>query len=317
MQDSVQEEQQSPGIRLIKCENFIEFVQCIDNRFKTAHNVLWRGQGDSAWFLESSLERRVRNVLHSKDPEYGYKGGATLPDSVVKRNGTNAYQSIYDVLPRFPELCTAEASETMVWTNARHFGMITPLLDWTRSPYVAAFFAFADVDFSDQSKMDGEVAIWGMHCSQLRDNVVLVDAKEAADPKYFFNLVLDRSTTNRRMHAQQGVFTYVDPPLRLEALVKARVEKATDPTVWLEKIVVPKKSAGDALIHLNRMNINFTTVYPDFNGACLNANMSAMSSSYEGRVGRGFESTPGFEFMRTERNIGKEMQAPETLPGMD
>jgi hypothetical protein len=39
------------------------------------------------------------------------------------------------------------------WALGRHFGLITPLLDWSDSPYIAAFFALSE-RFADIQKKD-------------------------------------------------------------------------------------------------------------------------------------------------------------------
>jgi len=101
--------------------------------------VLFRGQASDRWKLETTLERYA-------DWQYGlekyYHVMRVIKPSVESCTGKNwkdlpAYSPEQDEIPAAPQ-----GYEFMAYL--RHNGFPSPLLDWTRSFYVAAFFAFQD-----------------------------------------------------------------------------------------------------------------------------------------------------------------------------
>lgn len=134
----------------------------------------FRGHARSSWKLETTLER------YSKD-NFTFR---------------NYYQIIMNILPEIRGLSSnkfdvldwdsfSKASENFPLYNnfpsadyfayLRHFGFPSPLLDWSKSLYVAAYFAFADPVFDEEcaaiyvyvdrfgptkSYIEGEPMIW-------------------------------------------------------------------------------------------------------------------------------------------------------------
>lgn len=110
---------------------------------------LFRGQSDASWKLETTLERFTKQTFNTYDY---YKIIRGVKPAVVSITGKGWS------LPEFMEgsvmVRPPTGYEFMIYL--RHHGFPSPLLDWTRSPYVAAFFAFR----SPQVQKDGKVAIY-------------------------------------------------------------------------------------------------------------------------------------------------------------
>ena len=203
-------------------------------------------------------------------------------------HGGAAYASFKDSLDTFTNIQARELAELDVWALGRHHGLASILLDWTRSPYVAAFFAFATLQ-PQMIDPDGNVEVWGISAGSAQG------FKQPAD----FRVVRSSFAHNRRMIAQQGVFTYVWPPYPLETFIKAAC-KASDagfgrvPPPLLYRILIPHSQREGMLCHLNRMNINYRTLYPDLDGAANHANFNIDMAGYQG-LGSWIHP-PGFSF---------------------
>lgn len=112
-------------------------------RKKGGHHVsnpLFRGLPDSGWCLETTLEREIgANLTLEK-----YYHHHLVP--ALRALSQTFTLSLPCPLPPLPALirdiqCNLPLYEEMA--ALRHHGFPSPLLDWSRSPYVAAFFAFS------------------------------------------------------------------------------------------------------------------------------------------------------------------------------
>ena len=122
------------GVRVVTLSSWQEFHQKVCS-LKSRRGYVWRGQKkdeDNGWFLQSSFDRKVQ----SKDQ---YDRAKKLKRHLHNfKEGMN--KSYPNVLPQ---------DDVDIWALGQHYGLKTPLLDWTLSPYIAAYFAFNEGNYTN------------------------------------------------------------------------------------------------------------------------------------------------------------------------
>ncbi len=115
------------------------------------NDILYRGISDSEWGLRTTLERTVDLALSVQDYLLRISQCVHEIESTTGRNWN---------LPDYPEILKKIEStqdSRRIWlphysflVYLRHHGFPSPLLDWTLSPFIAAYFAFEAVPNSER-----------------------------------------------------------------------------------------------------------------------------------------------------------------------
>jgi hypothetical protein len=107
-----------------------------------ARGVIYRGQGSARWPLWSLWERNFYKIQNAGGFPYVLQRQVKSTDYVaaLQRHLTAFKQFLRE--HRVPVPLSLDEPDVRWWSLGRHYQLWTPLLDWTRDPRVAAFFAF-------------------------------------------------------------------------------------------------------------------------------------------------------------------------------
>lgn len=223
-----------------------------DPIFKTQDEWLFRGQRRSDWGLTPSLARLSKNE--------------TIDADLANRQ-LNQFK--YSVRGRVKSISTID--ELDVWAIGQHFGLMTPLLDWSRSPYVSMFFAVEMRDPENESPKNYSRAIFALNKTKIS--------------KLNLDIFVDTlSSEHDRLISQNGLFT-ISPFSESKTLetqilneLAEREVDVDDPEIlkkYLFKVHIPMEDESDRLdcFHsLRKMNIHHSSLYPDLIGSSSHCN---------------------------------------------
>lgn len=132
------------------------------------------------------------------------------------------------------------------------------MLDWTTSPFVAAFFGLSGA-LTNPGEPGQHVAVWALH---LDSPIWQADLGVAVIPC--------PTAGNLRMRNQGGCFTRSLTPF---GTLEEYVEQMSDPRPALTQFSWPAGDAARGLNELEMMGINSSRLFPGLDGAAQAATM--------------------------------------------
>jgi hypothetical protein len=212
---------------------------------------LFRGHVNATWKLKTTLERYSGHQYSMLEYYSVMRSVKSKVESVTEKTWDLIDE--YDIDEGHRRGLAPQGYPFMIYL--RHHGFPSPLLDWTRSPYVAAFFAFRTGGMAE----DDKIAIYSYveHSGYAH----ITDHDKAA-----LFVLGPNVTTHRRHHAQQSEYT-VCYKLGQNGYVYCDHEEALGGHFLVQgiprKYIIPRKEKGKALERLHTMNINAYSLFGD------------------------------------------------------
>ena len=236
----------STPYEVVRLESWEEYLSIISD--SPYQHWAFRGQRDASLPLFSFLSRYF--ISFNVNPQaWAEQEGRIL--RIFKRKAIH----FMDVVP--------DRDDDFEWLALmQDHGAPTRLLDFTWSPYVAAFFALHNAT--------GEGVIWACNPVEI-EKMKKVDLRlPSGFRKYFlsgggnFVALGEPSAMNRRLIAQSGTFLV---PGVLDKSIEEILKDYPNPKETLIKFILPaNKIREKGMRELYRMNITQATLFPDLDG---------------------------------------------------
>ncbi len=248
------------GIGSIKCTDYIDLDYVFSEILIDHPYLIYWGQANSEWLLKSSIDRLLYNVQLSDNTERYY-------NEILEKFK-------YSTRGRLPQ-SWIPVDDNSWWALGQHFGLATPLLDWTESPFVAQYFAYWD-KFELNGTLKNNRVIYAL-------DPFLIKAKNSElEPHKRLEIIKPLHDYNSRLVNQRGLFLRLPVNTDVKLWTKENFKNIESHYVLIE-IVIPE-NIGDrekVLRYLNRANINHLTLFPDVSGSAIHSNACLVIPNYE------------------------------------
>lgn len=260
----------------VQVSSWAELVDVVEAHFLDWPEYIYRGQRDARWPLRSKFDRefvRATAALNATDP---YDGLDEQDRDLVQQSAPNGTLDsreavLHRHLERFQRSCVGRRGPVPRallpdewWSLGQHFSLATPLLDWTRSPYVACYFALQEVEQSSS----GQRAVWAFSHIGLRDIQINMPKNYGVADEWLLAIELLEPLIdeNGRLLSQSGLFTRAPNGEDIEGFIQKRIDlDGMHPVLF--RIDIPEYQRETFLRHLETMNVHAGSLFPDIVGA--------------------------------------------------
>jgi FRG domain len=227
---------------------------------KLSNNWIFRGQSNSEWELKTSLERtRFFNKFDGVETSFlidfqraakNFLGEKDIPNDVIE------------------------------WLALmQHHGAPTRLIDFTKSPFTASYFAFEQVESNINN-----IAIWAIDTNLISKFVVRylkpyypkefekshnLLSDETFEKLFFQNnfdciMPIEPFKMNKRYYLQQSIF--ISPGNSINPFMEQMDFLSEANYKPMIKFIISSELQREVLTDLEKMNINRATLFPDLDG---------------------------------------------------
>lgn len=233
----------------LEVKNVAELTDYVKDLLLSTQHIWWfRGHSDYDWKLQPSLWRDYSKTQESyMIREFLFKARTRV--NVFPVNNDNSG-----------------------WISLmQHHGLPTRLLDWSKSPLIALYFATHDYHRHSINISEKNAAIWLICPGELNKyfghekliypldsnlSLKLIDQAFYTDRNENYGvLAASAIETHKRMIMQQSAFTIHSDPQPLEDF--------QENNNWLRKIKIPQKALSEIAFELELLGIKLSSIFPD------------------------------------------------------